>query len=162
MWAQGCLTAPAPPAPSSAAAGMESPVAKATQGQGTHLFLSQPIAARLHPQPPLFTLYPVYLCLCMLPVPTHMHLVYLSFPVTPSYTHTPYTHTFPSDCIPCAPLCSCRLNIRDHCGYVLAVCRRPCRALLYVCPRCTVQTSIDSIYIPASAISQSVPCCSLR
>lgn len=58
---------------------------------------------------------------------------------------------------PLSLVCSCRLNIRDHCGYVLAACRRPCRALLYVCPRCTVQTSIDSIYIPATATPPPPP-----
>lgn len=35
MWVQGCLTTLVPPAPSSAAAGMESSVSKATQSPGT-------------------------------------------------------------------------------------------------------------------------------
>lgn len=85
-------------------------------------------------------------------------LCHLAFSATPSFAHTP----FPPDCVPCPSPCFCRLNMGDHCSYVLAASRGPCRAQLYVCPHCTVQTSIDSIYIPASAIPPSVPCCSLR
>lgn len=85
--------------------------------------------------------FPLLLSLCTLCI-----LSSLDF----SGTSILYTNTFPSDCTPCPH----RVKIRGHFGYLLAVCHRACRALLYVCPCCTVQTPIDSMYVPHEAPPQ--------
>ncbi len=93
MWAQGCLTAPAPPAPSSAAAGIESPVTKVTQLPGTGRTFVPLSTNRSKASPSASPFLPsilyIFVCVCFLSL-THMHLVYLSFSVTPSYAHTPF------------------------------------------------------------------------
>lgn len=57
MWAQGCLTIPTPPLPllhlpQLLAPSLLSLKPPSSRGQGTRLFLSPPIRAGIHPQPP--------------------------------------------------------------------------------------------------------------
>ena len=89
------------------------------------------------------------MCVCVLiPTPYASHQVCAIWPSLwpcPIYTLPPvWLSPLPSPC-------SCRLNIRDHCGYVIAACHRPCRALRCMFfTHCTVLISSDSIYILAS------------
>lgn len=85
-----------PTAPVAPLWSLQSPEPPSSQGQGIHLFLSQPITARL--QPRLFTLSPC----CPYTLCISSSLCHLDFSVT-SPPPPSYTHTFPSDCIPCPP-----------------------------------------------------------
>ena len=133
-----------------------------SKGQSIHLFLSEPITARLHPQPPMFILSPVYLCGCGCVVCVCSHpytlcisssLCHLAFPVTLCYIHTP-SHLTVSLALP--------LFLRVKHQRPLWLCDRSLSQILqssalYVCVHCTVQIPSDSIYILASETPRPPP-----